>query len=45
MYLDTTFLSQDYPTFPSRAEATQKVFELCSKWIGKNRVLTSVACQ
>ena len=40
MYLDTTFLSQDYPTFPSRAEATEKVFELCSKWIGKNRVPT-----
>ena len=37
MYLDTTFLSKDYPTFPSRKEAENKVFELCKEWIGKNK--------
>ena len=40
MYLDTTFLSQDYLTFPSRKEAEMRVFELCRKWIEQNRVLS-----
>lgn len=40
MYLDTTFLSPDYNTFPTREKATERAWDLCSEWIRKNRVLT-----
>ena len=39
MYLDTTFLRPHYPTFPSRKAAVDKVWELCTEWVGKNNVL------
>ena len=41
MYLDTTFLSRDYPSFPSRKKAVEEVWRLCSEWIGQNKVLRS----
>ena len=43
MYLDTTFLSRDYSTFPSRKKAVEEVWRLCSEWIGQNKVLRSGA--
>ena len=37
MYLDTTFLSTDYETFPSRREAEQEVWVLARDWLNRNR--------
>ena len=37
MYLDTTFLSEDYPTFPPRREAELRVWQLTRDWVGRNR--------
>lgn len=36
MYLDTTFCSPQYETFPTRREAEEKIWELCQKWIKRN---------
>jgi len=36
MYLDTTFCSPQYLTFPTRKESEEKIWELCQKWIRKN---------
>ena len=36
LYLDTTYCSPQYETFPTRAESEEKIWELCQKWIRKN---------
>merc|ERR1719232_1680044 len=36
MYLDTTYCSNQYKTFPSRQASEEKIRELCQKWIRKN---------
>ena len=36
MYLDTTFCSTNYKTFPTRDEAIQRIWELVHGWIRKN---------
>ncbi len=36
MFLDTTFCSREYETFPSRTEAMEKIWSLVSGWIKKN---------
>ena len=36
LYLDTTYCSPQYKTFPTRAESEEKIWELCQKWIRKN---------
>jgi len=36
MYLDTTFCSPEYLTFPTRHEAKETIWELCQKWIKRN---------
>ena len=36
IYLDTTFCSPQYLTFPTRQESEEKIWELCQKWIRKN---------
>ena len=36
MYLDTSYCSPQYLTFPTRQESEEKIWELCQKWIRKN---------
>ncbi len=36
MYLDTTFCSDEYPTFPSRQEAMARVWAIVQDWVKKN---------
>lgn len=36
MYLDTTFCTPKYPTFPDRDEALRGIWEIVSGWIRKN---------
>ena len=36
LYLDTTFCSNDYLTFPSRKSAEDAVWELVDGWVRKN---------
>jgi len=36
MYLDTTFCSEQYETFPTRMEAEEKIWNHCDKWIRRN---------
>ncbi len=36
MYLDTTFCSDEYPTFPARQEAINRIWDLVQDWIRKN---------
>jgi len=36
MYLDTTFCSEQYESFPTRREAEEKIWEQCDKWIKRN---------
>ena len=36
MYLDTTFCSEDYATFPPRQEACDRIWELVQEWVRKN---------
>jgi len=38
MYLDTTFCSDDYPSFPTRQEAENNIWRICEEWVKKNRV-------
>ena len=33
------FLTPHYPTFPFRKAAVDKVWELCTEWVGQNKVL------
>ena len=36
LYLDTTFCSTDYETFPTRDSAEKSIWELVEGWIRKN---------
>jgi len=36
LYLDTTFCSPLYKTFPTREEAQEEIWSLCKKWVTKN---------
>jgi len=36
LYLDTTFCSPLYKTFPTREEAQEEIWRLCKKWVTKN---------
>ncbi|XP_060813847.1 protein artemis isoform X2 [Bombus pascuorum] len=36
IYLDTTFLSTDFPVFPSRQESMHKMYEVIKDWISKD---------
>ena len=36
LYLDTSYCSPQYQTFPSRPQSEEKIWELCQKWIRKN---------
>ena len=36
LYLDTTFCSRQYPRFPPRAEALERIWEIARDWIRKN---------
>ena len=38
MYLDTTFCSNKYLTFPTRQEAEEKIWSICERWIRKNTI-------
>ena len=35
LYLDTTFCSPLYKTFPTREEAQEEIWRLCKKWVTK----------
>ena len=35
LYLDTTFCSPLYKTFPTREEAQEEIWSLCKKWVTK----------
>ena len=35
LYLDTTFCSPQYKTFPTREEAQEEIWRLCKKWVTK----------
>ncbi|XP_023328032.1 protein artemis [Eurytemora carolleeae] len=39
MYLDTTFCSPHYKSFPTRREAESKIWDQCDKWIRRNGLL------
>jgi DNA cross-link repair 1C protein len=39
MYLDTTFCTPQYKTFPTRSEAESRIWEQCDKWIKRNGLL------
>ena len=36
MFLDTTFLSKEYPSFPTRKEAENKILKISHDWLRKN---------
>ena len=36
LYLDTSYCSPHYQTFPTRDQSEEKIWELCQKWIRKN---------
>ena len=36
LYLDTSYCSPHYQTFPTRTQSEEKIWELCQKWIRKN---------
>ncbi len=36
LYLDTTFASPDYSSFPSRDEAIESIWHLVDTWVKKN---------
>ena len=36
MYLDTTFCSPSYLSFPTRKNAEEKIWQICQRWIRKN---------
>merc|ERR1712106_314348 len=38
MYLDTTFCSAKYSSFPPRREAEKEIWNICEKWIKKNGI-------
>jgi len=37
MYLDTTFCSPMYPSFPPRQVAEENIWKICDEWVKKNR--------
>uniref|UniRef100_A0A2M4CS62 Protein artemis n=1 Tax=Anopheles darlingi TaxID=43151 RepID=A0A2M4CS62_ANODA len=37
VYLDSTFLNQDYKHFPTRIESTEKIVALCSEWLAEDK--------
>ncbi|XP_017794378.1 PREDICTED: protein artemis-like [Habropoda laboriosa] len=36
IYLDTTFLSNDFPSFPTRQESMVKICEITKEWLGRD---------
>ena len=36
LYLDTTFCSLSYPSFPTRDNAEEKIWQVCQRWVRRN---------
>ena len=36
LYLDTKFCSTQYPAFPTRKNAEEKIWQICQRWVRKN---------